>query len=143
METLVSILEATEKLNCSRPMVYKLIYEGSLESVLDEAENRKIKADSLNNYIDGMKRRGDKEIGKREQVVSDVFAELCRAEELHVDYPQDLFRGLAILTEEVGELAQAIIDDEYKEPCPDKIYEEGVQTAAMALRFLFNFKGGE
>jgi len=74
----------------------------------------------------------------RERVVEDVFAELRRAETTHPSWPTDPFVGVAVITEELGETAQAIIDARYKGASRDRIYDEAVQVAAMALRFLLN-----
>lgn len=41
----------------------------------------------------------------RDELVVVVFDELSRAEEEHPFWPADLLHGVAIITEEVGELA--------------------------------------
>lgn len=43
-------------------------------------------------------------------VLGDVKKEMKRAEEMHGPIPADLFRALAILTEEVGEAAEACLE---------------------------------
>lgn len=40
---------------------------------------------------------------------------------------------LAILTEEVGELAQAVVDDHFGGAAADGLFDEAVQVAAVAL----------
>ena len=41
---------------------------------------------------------------------------------------------LAALTEEVGELAQAMLNEKYKEGGPEEVLKEAIQVAAMAFR---------
>ena len=82
---------------------------------------------------------------KNEQVIDDIFKELKKAEEKHPGWPADFFEGHAIISEEVGELAQAIIDHKYKGQglclySLNRIREEAIQVAAMGIRFLLNFE---
>ena len=79
---------------------------------------------------------------RRERIIGDIFAELARAELKHPGWPEDPFIGLAIITEELGETAQAIIEARYRNAPQERVYEEAVQVAAMALRFLFNLQKG-
>lgn len=46
----------------------------------------------------------------------------------------DSVHSLAALTEEVGELAQAVIDERYHDGDSHRIWEEAVQVAVMAMR---------
>lgn len=72
------------------------------------------------------------------RIVEMVHSELNRAELLHQDYPDNIFEAIAIITEELGELSQAALDHKYKGDDFQNIIDEGVQVAAMGLRFLFN-----
>jgi NTP pyrophosphatase (non-canonical NTP hydrolase) len=76
---------------------------------------------------------------KNTYVIEKVFEELRAAEIKHPSWPDNLFEAVTIITEEVGELAQACLDDKYKEKCPEKIIEEAAQVAAMGIRFLLNY----
>lgn len=70
--------------------------------------------------------------------LNDVLFELERATAKHPEWPTDPFHALAILTEEVGELAQTLLKATYEGgPEPDR--QEAVQVAAMALRLLMNW----
>lgn len=69
-------------------------------------------------------------------VYYEIAEELKRAREKHPNYPEDLFRRLAILSEEVGEVTMAVNDyDDGLDTLPH-IREELIQTAAMCVRFL-------
>lgn len=85
------------------------------------------------------------------EAMVEVRVELRRAEKLFPDWPTDAFHALAILTEEVGELAQTLLKSAYENgPAPSR--HGAVQVAAMAVRLLANWdsydqviaaKGGE
>lgn len=76
-----------------------------------------------------------------EKVISLVMQELLRAEEIHPKWPTDLVRAAANVSEEAGELVQAVNNhDEKPEVGKAAIVTEAVQTAATALRFLKNIK---
>lgn len=62
---------------------------------------------------------------KSTDFLSDVSAEVLRARE---KFP-DASKSMTALTEEVGELAKALLDESDK-----RVYEEAVQVAVMALR---------
>jgi NTP pyrophosphatase (non-canonical NTP hydrolase) len=74
----------------------------------------------------------------REQVIDDVFMELRKAEKKHPGWPNSLFEAYTIIAEEVGELAQAILQEKYEKGTKNRIKEEAIQSAAMCLRFLLN-----
>jgi hypothetical protein len=74
----------------------------------------------------------------KEEIIEDIFNELKRAESIHPGWPTDLIHGAVIVGEESGELLQAAFDVYYGNGNLDYVYEEAVQTAAMAIRFLFN-----
>lgn len=77
---------------------------------------------------------------EREKIITDVFAELKRAEAKFPGFPVDPLHALAVLQEEVGEVQKAVLQSVYEpeKSSPGDIYDEGVQVAAMALRFLFS-----
>lgn len=80
------------------------------------------------------------DLRKCEGVLSAVFDELRRAEAKFPSWPENMFEGLAILGEEFGELQQAVLQNKYEAQPYSNIRKEAVQTAAMALRFLFNLE---
>lgn len=69
-----------------------------------------------------------------------VFEELRRAERKFPGFPTDPVHAAAILAEEVGELQQACLKWTYEGGNLEDVKKEAVQSAAMALRFLFNIE---
>lgn len=74
---------------------------------------------------------------KYEKVIAAVFEELKRAEEEYPMWPDDIVHAAAIVGEEAGELIRASIDWYYGRGNSVECRKEAIQTAAMALRFLF------
>jgi NTP pyrophosphatase (non-canonical NTP hydrolase) len=66
----------------------------------------------------------------------EIDCELIRAKELHPDYPKSMFKQLAIMQEEAGEVTKAVLDYHYKNGGLSNIKEELIQTAAMCMRML-------
>jgi len=60
--------------------------------------------------------------------------EIERSKELHKFYPLDIFRKLAILHEECGEVAKAVNDYVDRKDTLEHLKEELVQTAAMCKK---------
>ena len=75
---------------------------------------------------------------KIESALSLILSELARAEKLHPVWPNNLIHAGMIITEENGELAQAILNHNEHKGSKAQIISEAVHTAAMALRFLKN-----
>jgi len=75
-----------------------------------------------------------------EDVLKAVTDEVKRAEQLHPSWPANMFEAITIITEEVGELAQAALDMKFKKNSLAHVQEEAVQTAAMAIRFLIHLE---
>jgi hypothetical protein len=76
-----------------------------------------------------------------EGVLALVQAELALAREKFPRWPVDPLHAAAIIQEEAGELAAAILQVAYepgKATRPD-VWNEAIQVAATALRFLANF----
>jgi NTP pyrophosphatase (non-canonical NTP hydrolase) len=71
---------------------------------------------------------------------SKVDAELKRAENKHPNFPQDMFRQLAIMQEEAGEVTKAVLHYHYEDGTIEHVKEELTQTAAMCMRMLKNLK---
>ncbi len=69
-----------------------------------------------------------------------IQRELDRAEFKHPDFPSDMFRQLAIMQEEAGEVTKAVLHYHYEGGSFEHIEEELIQTAAMCMRMLENLK---
>ena len=67
-----------------------------------------------------------------------IFEELQHAQEKHPNWPNSGFEALAIVTEELGELAQAMLQFKHEGGDPERIRAEAIQVAAMGLRFVLN-----
>lgn len=74
------------------------------------------------------------------EILQEVLAEVARAAQKSPTWPTDPLHALGVLGEEFGELTRAVMQATY-EPHkgePGDVRSEAVQTAAMALRFLFS-----
>lgn len=69
---------------------------------------------------------------------SEIMAEVKRAEAKWPEWPTNRYEALAILTEEIGELAQACLKEKHEGGNTKAIKTEAVQVAAMAIRFIRN-----
>ena len=58
------------------------------------------------------------------------------AKKKHPNYPTDMFRQLAIMQEEAGEVTKAVLDYHYEGGPLEDICQELIQTAAMCMRML-------
>ena len=67
-----------------------------------------------------------------------IDRELIRAEKLHPKYPSDMFRQVAILNEEAGEVTKAVLHYHYEGGSLDDVRDELIQTGAMVMRMLKN-----
>jgi len=67
-----------------------------------------------------------------------ISAELIRAKKLYPGFPDDMFRQLAIMQEEAGEVTKAVLDYHYSGGSLNDVRNELVQTAAMCVRMLQN-----
>lgn len=83
-------------------------------------------------------------------VIDQVIDEVKRAQDIHPKWPSDPMHALAIVSEEYGEFAKAVLQTTYEFPksTADDIEEEAIQMAAMAVRFLlsmdkYNYKEGK
>ncbi len=70
------------------------------------------------------------------QIINLIVQELRRAEKLHPDYPNDLFRQVTIINEEAGEVARAVLHYHYEDGVMEDVIKELIQTAAMCIRML-------
>lgn len=85
--------------------------------------------------------------GHRGGAVNHILLELLDAEDLFPQWQTDLFRAKSILDEEVGEVAKALNDYEYKGAPLEDVITEVAQVGAMAIRMLEGLyelqKGGQ
>lgn len=72
--------------------------------------------------------------------IDDVMAEVARATAKFPTWPTDPLHAFAVLGEEHGELNKAILQAIYEphKSTPADVREEGIQCAAMAIRFLMS-----
>jgi len=80
----------------------------------------------------------------RVALIDRVLDEINRAEARFPGWPEDPLHALAILGEEFGELNKSVMQRVY-EPHKDgasmeDFLDEGIQVAAMAVRFLENLR---
>lgn len=88
--------------------------------------------------------RGDRELKipatevayKRDIVVRDVLDERDRQDEKWGEQNHDDYRWLAILSEEIGEVAQAALETEFGGKAAGRVREELVQAVAVGLAWL-------
>lgn len=73
-------------------------------------------------------------------VLATVRAELDRAVAKFPTWPTDPLHASGVVQEEAGELAKAVLQAVYEphKSGPTQVFEEAVQTAAMAVRFLLS-----
>lgn len=76
----------------------------------------------------------------RASLYAEVISEVEKAEEKFPKWPTDPIHALVILMEEVGELNKDVLQMVYEPHKTNeaKIREEAIQSAAMAMRFLFS-----
>jgi len=69
---------------------------------------------------------------------SDIESELNKAKKKHPSYPDDMFRQVAIMNEEAGEVTKAVLHYHYEAGSIEDVRKELIQTAAMCMRMLEN-----
>ena len=70
------------------------------------------------------------------KLIIEITDELARAEKLHPDFPADLIRQVAIMSEEAGEAVKAANNTIHHGECISEVRTELIHTAAMCLRCL-------
>ncbi len=73
-------------------------------------------------------------------IYNDIAQELTFAKQQHPNYPTDIFRQLAIMQEEAGEVTMAVNDLESGKSTIVHVRKELIQTAAMCVRMIENLK---
>lgn len=76
----------------------------------------------------------------RLQKYAAIETELNKAIKKHPNYPDDMFRQVAIMNEEAGEATKAVLHYHYENGSIKEIKKELIQTAAMCIRML-NYLG--
>ena len=73
-------------------------------------------------------------------IYAEIESELQKAEKKHPNYPTDIFKQLAIMQEEAGEVTMAVNDFSNGDCTIEHVREELIQTAAMCVRMIENLK---
>jgi NTP pyrophosphatase (non-canonical NTP hydrolase) len=73
-------------------------------------------------------------------IYSEIEFELDYAKKKHPNYPTDIFKQLAIMQEEAGEVTMAVNDFSSGDCTIEHVREELIQTAAMCVRMIENLK---
>jgi len=66
----------------------------------------------------------------------EIQQEFERAKRKHPDFPKDMFRQLAIMQEEAGEVTKAVLHYHYENGTLEDVCQELIQTATMCMRIL-------
>jgi NTP pyrophosphatase (non-canonical NTP hydrolase) len=72
----------------------------------------------------------------RLQKYAPIDKELKRAEKKHPDFPNDMFKQLAIMLEEAGEVTKAVLHYHDENGSLEDVKTELIHTAAMCMRML-------
>lgn len=73
------------------------------------------------------------------EILAYITAELAKAKVKFPEWPTDPIHAAAIVAEESGELTRAALQFEYQHGNRVAMFDEAIQTAAMAIRFLENY----
>lgn len=79
---------------------------------------------------------GEHPEGSTKDVLEDVEIERLKQHQKWGEQNHDIYRWLAILTEEVGEAAQAALHAEFESGAAEKVREEMIQVAAVAVQIV-------
>jgi NTP pyrophosphatase (non-canonical NTP hydrolase) len=73
---------------------------------------------------------------RRLKKYDEIQQELEREEKKDPDFPSDMFRQVAIINKEAGEITKAVLDYHYEYGYIEDIKQELRQTAAVCMRML-------
>lgn len=73
------------------------------------------------------------------EILAYITAELAKAKYKFPEWPTDPIHAAAIVAEESGELTRAALQFTYEGAPRVAMFNEALQTAAMAIRFLENY----
>ena len=76
----------------------------------------------------------------RNEAFDAIREELYRAEQKHPNWPNDIFKQIAIINEEAGQTTKAILHYIDENGSFISIQEELIQTAAVCVRMLISLK---
>ena len=76
----------------------------------------------------------DKSLINRETLFDEIYAENTRQLKKWGVQTHSLFEWCNYLTEELGELAKAIAENEYRKGMKEDIYNEAIQVSTLALK---------
>lgn len=71
-----------------------------------------------------------------QDICEEALRNLTESISQHDELPEDYFKILAIIGEEYGEVAKAVVDHEWKDVPKEEIIKELYQLTAMCLGFL-------
>jgi hypothetical protein len=74
----------------------------------------------------------------RKEIINEILLELQRAEDLHPNFPIDVVRQVAIMSEESGEAVRAANQFDNEGGSLDDVRKELIETAAMCIRVIEN-----
>jgi NTP pyrophosphatase (non-canonical NTP hydrolase) len=75
---------------------------------------------------------------KQKTAIDLMLEGLASAQHKHPLWPENVYEQIAVITEELGELSQAVLQHEHEGGDYQRIVYEAVQVAAMGMRFLKN-----
>ena len=75
---------------------------------------------------------------KKSEILELIEEELQKAEKKHPNWPENIFKQAAIVSEETGEMVRACLHLEDEGGSIHQIKDELIQTAAMCIRMLLN-----
>lgn len=78
----------------------------------------------------------DKEIATI--IINDILDEVDRAEKKHPNWPDNPYKGMAIIGEELGEANQALLQSDDEGGTVDDVRKELIETAATCIRMIKN-----
>lgn len=75
---------------------------------------------------------------KKYEAMELIIGELSYAEKKHPEWPNDIFRAVAIINGKAGESIQAALDYHYDGGSMDDLVKELAKTGAMCIRAMIN-----
>jgi len=88
--------------------------------------------------IDNKSSKNVKKLQQEESEKMNIIRELRLAEQKHPNFPTDIFKQLAIMQEEAGEVTMSVNDFYFSNKSIEDVKTELRQTAAMCIRMLIN-----
>jgi hypothetical protein len=76
-----------------------------------------------------------------QSIAEEICDEIARAEKKHPNWPKDVIKAAAIVSEENGELIRAAVQFDMEGGSIEAVRKEAIETAAMCIRLLKNLPG--